>query len=368
MLCRLLLCLFLLLLLTVLSAAESFSPHGQTETVRRTTTRRGTLAVACWSDDKDDDQHAAVLLPSCARGGDNKSSSSSKLANFRQRAIPAAALLAGLYLLVDRYQEKGLTVLLLLLSPGLYYEATSVLDSHHATPTGLDLFTNKWWWFLTYSLASTIPRALHMFDHDEYQHGCHLVSYAMVLIGFMAWILRLNTVTATAASNHFMTAWTELGLYHMGVVFTLVPVTFWIAVLTEFRQAWALYTAILVILNDTFAYLFGFSIGKNALLATISPKKTWEGWLGALVSTVLLSPVAWKLFFDDGYNQHSFVVALFCCIGAPFGGFLASSIKRAAGKKDFGNLIAGHGGLVDRLDCQLLAAPFLYLYLKAAKL
>jgi CDP-diglyceride synthetase len=49
---------------------------------------------------------------------------------------------------------------------------------------------------------------------------------------------------------------------------------------------------------------------------------------------------------------------------APFGGFLASIVKRAYGKKDFSNLIAGHGGFIDRLDCQIITAPFVYLYVR----
>ena len=132
--------------------------------------------------------------------------------------------------------------------------------------------------------------------------------------------------------------------------------------------AWALYTALLVVVNDSMAYLFGFTLGKHALLPIISPKKTWEGWCGALISTVAVSVPLWNGMFqhhDLSYNRHSVIVALFCSLVAPLGGFLASSLKRAGGKKDFGNLIAGHGGLVDRLDCQLLTAPFLYLYVRA---
>lgn len=324
-------------------------------------------------------------------GGSSSSSVSSKLANFRQRAVPAIGLLLGLWWIVDQYQEKGLTILLLILTPGLYYEATSVLfvdakHHHHlrhitSTPSLLSFYgvlvevlTNRWWWFLAYSFGFTIPIALHVFDQDSYRHRSHLWSYGMVTTGFMAWILRLNTVvvddndSSSSTKKHFRSAWTEIAIYQLGAIATLVPVSFWIAVLSEFSQSWALYNAILVILNDTFAYLFGFTMGKSALLPTISPKKTWEGWLGALVSTVLLSHPVWRLFFrgHHPYNRHSLIVALFVCIVAPFGGFLASTLKRAGGKKDFGNFIPGHGGLVDRLDCQLLSAPFLYLYLKAA--
>lgn len=295
---------------------------------------------------------------------------SAKLANVRQRAIPAVALLIGLYFLARTFQEKGLTVLLLLLSPGLYYEATSVLDSHNTHPVGLDIFTNRWWWFVAYSLAATIPRTLRQFDPSPYlPHVCHLASYGLVVVGFMAWILRLNTENVAAASLHFLKAWHEMAVYHMGIVFTVIPIAFWMAVLSDYGMSWALYTALTVVLNDTLAYAFGFTLGKSALLPTISPKKTWEGFTGAFLATVVLSRPLWnRLFANQSYNKHSLVIALFCCVAAPFGGFMASSIKRAGNKKDFGDCIAGHGGLVDRLDCQLVAAPFLYLYLKAAQI
>ncbi|EEC44555.1 predicted protein, partial [Phaeodactylum tricornutum CCAP 1055/1] len=133
-----------------------------------------------------------------------------------------------------------------------------------------------------------------------------------------------------------------------------------------------LYTAILVILNDTLAYVFGVTLGRRALLPTISPKKTWEGFAGAGITTMLLSPLVWKLLFHGSdatelvieYGRHGLVLSVFVNTLAPFGGFVASTLKRAYGHKDFGTLIQGHGGLMDRLDCQLFTAPFLYLYLQ----
>lgn len=312
----------------------------------------------------------------------SNSSSSSKLANFQQRLVPAVLLLVGLYVVVHRFRAPGLTVLLLLISPGLYHEAVSVVLQE--PPSALER-AFKWWWFVAASLATTVPQALEMLvmapnpsssssssatttTTYNWPHVAHLAAYSMVAVGFMFWIYCLNAVPG-AAVVHFQSAWNELAVYTMGVVFTVVPTAFWMAVLSSSAydgMGWALYTALLVIVNDTMAYLFGFTMGQNPLLPTISPKKTWEGWLGAFASTVVLSLPLWKVLMKDTiYNRHSFVIALFCCIVAPFGGFLASSVKRAGGKKDFGDLMPGHGGLVDRLDCQLLAAPFLFLYLRA---
>jgi phosphatidate cytidylyltransferase/cell division cycle 2-like protein len=129
---------------------------------------------------------------------------------------------------------------------------------------------------------------------------------------------------------------------------------------------WALYAALLVICNDTFAYLVGRFAGRRPLLPTISPNKTVEGWAGAFLLTTLASPLIWaRLFQGMPYSLHSLHIALFASVVAPFGGFLASAVKRASAKKDFGSLLGSHGGLMDRLDCQLITAPYLYLLLAA---
>jgi len=78
------------------------------------------------------------------------------------------------------------------------------------------------------------------------------------------------------------------------------------------------------------AYLFGITLGKHPILPAISPKKTWEGWIGAWVSTLALSYPLFQLWFDD-HNRHALVLALFAATRSPFRGFLASTLKRAYG-------------------------------------
>lgn len=108
--------------------------------------------------------------------------------------------------------------------------------------------------------------------------------------------------------------------------------------------------------NDTGAYLVGSTIGRHKLLPDVSPGKTWEGFAGGLLLTVLmgwvistctdvLSPGFWSL--------AAMVVALTATIGDLF----ESALKRAAGVKDSGKLLPGHGGILDRFDGYLLAAP-----------
>jgi CDP-diglyceride synthetase len=124
---------------------------------------------------------------------------------------------------------------------------------------------------------------------------------------------------------------------------------------------WVILPGALVIINDTMAYFFGIAMGKHSLLPSISPKKTWEGFLGAALATVAVS---FDLFPT---KQDALVLSIFTSLVGPFGGFLASVIKRSYDQKVFGTLFPGHGGLVDRLDCQLILAPFVYLYLSLTK-
>jgi len=172
----------------------------------------------------------------------------------------------------------------------------------------------------------------------------------------------------------------------------------------------------LIIFNDIMAYFFGMSFGRkfiNRPLTSLSPNKTWEGFLGAMISTFVVAFYAAPLFLHfpsiicpaDQYNAtvgcqlqpvfkptsyripegwrpvlsewitsdweitliplqiHAVAFALFASIIAPFGGFLASGIKRAFNKKDYQNLIPGHGGFMDRFDCQLLMCTFVYIYI-----
>lgn len=117
---------------------------------------------------------------------------------------------------------------------------------------------------------------------------------------------------------------------------------------------------ILIWSSDTFAYLVGKSIGKHKMAPKISPKKTWEGYAGGVVLTLILS------YFVEMYQPQlrgnwmivGFLIAAF----APLGDLVESQLKRTFGVKDSGNIIPGHGGVLDRLDSFLICVPVVYLY------
>ncbi len=125
-------------------------------------------------------------------------------------------------------------------------------------------------------------------------------------------------------------------------------------------------TFILVWVNDSFAYLSGMTFGKHKLFERITPKKTWEGFLGGLLATLL---AAWFLRSYNGVGQ-SFIwelEALFIGIAAVFGDFVESFFKRKAGVKDSGKIMPGHGGILDRIDSLLFVFPVVFIYFEIIK-
>ncbi len=120
---------------------------------------------------------------------------------------------------------------------------------------------------------------------------------------------------------------------------------------------------IMVWTSDTFAYFVGRSIGKHPLAPKVSPKKTWEGTIGgaagaliagAILKTVVLGMITWI---------DILILALICGGLGQIGDLAQSRLKRAAGVKDSGTILPGHGGMFDRLDSIIVAMPVAWLFL-----
>lgn len=110
---------------------------------------------------------------------------------------------------------------------------------------------------------------------------------------------------------------------------------------------------------DTCAYFSGYLFGKRKLCPNISPKKTIEGAIGGTLGTVIISGIFGYLFLRDHLLAVLFI-GLIGSIVSVMGDLTASIIKRSVGIKDFGNLIPGHGGILDRFDSILFTAPVVY--------
>lgn len=122
--------------------------------------------------------------------------------------------------------------------------------------------------------------------------------------------------------------------------------------------------------SDSLAYLTGVALGKHKLCPKISPKKTIEGSIGGLLGSVTLCILSGAIFAPMPLSaaggrilKHCIAVGLLGGAVSQLGDLAASAFKRKMGIKDYGNLIPGHGGVLDRFDSALFVAPFVYFYI-----
>jgi len=143
-------------------------------------------------------------------------------------------------------------------------------------------------------------------------------------------------------------AWAYAGLLPAIVVWVRLRYD-WQWVILLFVLAWA---------NDTFAYFAGRFLGRHKLAERISPKKTWEGVAGGTLGSVAGAFAVKALFLPALPLASCAVVGLGGAVLAPLGDLAESMLKRAAGVKDSGKLVPGHGGMLDRIDAVLFVAPW----------
>lgn len=156
-----------------------------------------------------------------------------------------------------------------------------------------------------------------------------------------------------------------IGTTMMGVCYVALPLSLMCyipMVGSDTWNPWVMIAYIFIIwANDVFAYLVGMSVGRHRLCERLSPKKSWEGFFGGLAGAVVMGVVAAKVL-----DAHVWVwagLALVAAVSGVLGDLVESMFKRAAGVKDSGKLIPGHGGMLDRFDAMLLSAPFVFVYM-----
>ncbi len=141
------------------------------------------------------------------------------------------------------------------------------------------------------------------------------------------------------------------GVFFLGVSFSLFTL------LRNEGIEVLLYLLLISIFTDTFAYFVGMLIGKNKLLEDISPKKTIEGMIGGTVLSVIIASNFYYTVIDSSLPLYIIIfMTTFLSIIGQFGDLVFSAIKRYYGKKDFSNIMPGHGGILDRLDSIIFVA------------
>jgi len=125
---------------------------------------------------------------------------------------------------------------------------------------------------------------------------------------------------------------------------------------------WIFFILFLAFSGDVAAYYVGRTWGKGKLLALVSPGKTVEGTIGLFVGSVIGCVIFQHFFFTKLPVVHAALIGFFGSVIGQLGDLCESAIKRASGSKDSGSLLPGHGGILDRLDCLIFIAPFVYYY------
>tara|TARA_B100001287_G_scaffold274270_1_gene279257 strand:+ start:6154 stop:6714 length:561 start_codon:yes stop_codon:yes gene_type:complete len=127
-----------------------------------------------------------------------------------------------------------------------------------------------------------------------------------------------------------------------------------------------LFVFILTWIFDTSAYLIGTKYGKHKMIPNISPNKSWEGFIGGLIISVIISFVLFNLnFFSNETNSTILIIiGLILPFTATTGDLIVSQFKRRAGVKDTGTIIPGHGGILDRIDALMITIPIIFILTK----
>jgi phosphatidate cytidylyltransferase len=301
------------------------------------------------------------------------------ITNVFQRIV-FSVLMLGSFIFICQSNKIYQFMLLLILTGGMCYEIILMAknsNSHPPLDTPLVFYTS-FIIFIDRSI-STICKIYPLLDcyctrnHSQIFFIAYLPAFIFIVIRLKKEIL---------ASQMTLLAILHIASFVFGSMFSMAISN------VCFGSFYLFYPSLLVISNDIFAYIVGKSIGKTPLYS-LSPKKTYEGFFGAAfftfltgtiicylkinfdflpdtVDIVMRAPISEKIPFLDipMLYVHNIIFSIFASFIAPFLGFFASALKRVFNKKDFGNIIPGHGGITDRMDCQVLMCIFTYIYLK----
>jgi phosphatidate cytidylyltransferase len=206
----------------------------------------------------------------------------------------------------------------------------------------------------------------------------------LVALGFTAAIAPVIFLTRAMRNESLREGYPAAAASVFAFTYIVLPM----AMLVQVRQQWAgafylLYLLLVVWAGDIFAYFVGKSLGRHLMAPRISPKKTWEGAAASVIASVA---VGWLLFHYAlqvssgllaaglierrdglfGLEQPAMgpviLLTLVLNVAAQLGDLVESLIKRGAGAKDSGAILPGHGGMLDRIDALLFAAPVLWYY------
>lgn len=156
----------------------------------------------------------------------------------------------------------------------------------------------------------------------------------------------------------------DISVTLLGVVYVALLFSFQVAVrLAVDGKQWLVFLFFVIWATDIGAYSIGMPFGKRRLYEKVSPKKSIEGFVGALAGAAGMALLCRVWFMPAVGKVEIVLISLALAVAGTIGDLAESLLKRAAGVKDSGTIIPGHGGILDRMDSMLFAAPVLYYYL-----
>lgn len=193
-------------------------------------------------------------------------------------------------------------------------------------------------------------------------------TYGMVC--FVTWSIALITLAVYMALLLHMVLFPRNVILAKQAIISLIGMLYVALFLSYFilirsgadGKKWVFFTLLLVWFTDSGAYAVGKVFGKNKLCPVISPNKTIEGCLGGLTASLIAAFTAKAFFLNDLHVTHCISLALGIGVIGQLGDLCESTFKRANDLKNSGNLLPGHGGMLDRIDSLLFAVPFVYYY------
>ena len=216
-------------------------------------------------------------------------------------------------------------------------------------------------------------------------HPIVIVGYAGIIINYLVFDI-LMAIYFVYLAAIMMIALTVMVIYYpkysiVDVALTLLPVLYvsllfsFLLIIREMPEGsfWIWLVAISAWGSDTFAYFTGLTIGKHKLAPVLSPKKTIEGSIGGILGAGLLGYIYTMIYTHYSLTQlraHWLLIVVAVMLGAiisQVGDLAASAIKRYFEQKDYGHLLPGHGGILDRCDSFIFVAPVIYIMMIVAQ-
>lgn len=223
---------------------------------------------------------------------------------------------------------------------------------------------NSWWRWLVFPIGMLV---FYRFGIRFIHHDFYYLFDLQEILGFALILIAAFTLFKFPNELEF-----DNGKSIFTVVYVFLSFSFALGIPSfDYRQEYpfgseAFMLFVLIWSSDSFAYFSGRMFGKHKMAPKISPKKTWEGFAGGVIFTLLLG-----FFIEQKMHElrgNWILVGFLISIFAPLGDLIESQLKRTFGVKDSGNIIPGHGGVLDRLDSFILCAPVIYLYFILEKL